>query len=182
MDPRTIQYVLFGGWLAFMVVVIVAVFIFALDQEPTPTPYVRATPPPPEPTPTREPRIGPSAADLRSRGLGILPPVTMPDDNPMTSAKAELGRSCSSIVGFPATASSHAPPATPRTPAGETATLSRSAIRERCTGGIHRPSSTPDTRQSFSGAVRGRAWRLRRSRHGLETSPGTSTRSWRRRR
>ena len=75
-----------------MVVVIVVVFVFALDEEPAPTPFVRATPPPPEPTPTREPRIGPSAADLRSRGLGVLPPVTMPDDNPMSSAKAELGK------------------------------------------------------------------------------------------
>ena len=92
MNPRSIEFALFGGWLAFMVVVIVAVFVFALDQEPAPTPYVRATPPPPEPTPTAGPRIGPSAADLRSRGLGILPPVTMPDDNPITSEKAELGK------------------------------------------------------------------------------------------
>ena len=92
MDPRRMEYVLFGGWFTFMVVVIVAVFVFALDQEPAPTPYVRPTPPPPAPPPTPEPRIGPSAADLRSRGLSVLPPVTMPPDNPMTSAKAELGK------------------------------------------------------------------------------------------
>ena len=92
MDPRRMEYVLFGGWFTFMVVVIVAVFVFALDQEPAPTPYVRPTPPPPAPTPTPELRIGPSAADLRSRGLSVLPPVTMPPDNPMTSAKAELGK------------------------------------------------------------------------------------------
>ena len=114
MDPRRIAFVLFGGWFAFMVVVIVVVFAFALDQEPAPTPFVRATPLPPEPTPTREPRIGPSANDLRSRGLGVLPPVTMPDDNPMTSAKAELGKILFfdrrlSGNGFVSCATCHAP-------------------------------------------------------------------------
>ncbi len=114
MDPRRTAYVLFGGWLAFMVVVIVVVFAFALDQKPAPTPFVRATPPPPEPTPTSEPRIGPSAEDLRSRGLGVLPPVTMPDDNPMTSAKAELGKILFfdrrlSGNGFVSCATCHAP-------------------------------------------------------------------------
>ncbi len=92
MNPRRPEYLLFGGWFAFMVVVIVVVFVFALEQEPAPTPFVLATATPPEPTPTRDPRMGPSADDLRSRGLGVLPPVTMPDDNPMTSAKAELGK------------------------------------------------------------------------------------------
>lgn len=92
MNANRVMVALFGAWIVFEIIIVVIVFIFALDEEPPPTVYVRPTPLPIEPTPTPEPRIGPSAADLRSRGLDILPPVTMPDDNPLTSEKAELGK------------------------------------------------------------------------------------------
>ena len=92
MNADRTMFTLLGGWVVFMVAVIAIVFIFALEQDPPPTPYVRPTPLPIEPTPTPEPRPGPTAAQLRSHGLGVLPPVTMPDDNPLTTEKAELGK------------------------------------------------------------------------------------------
>ena len=92
MNANRVMVALFGAWIAFEIVIVVVVFIFVLDEEPPPTVYVRPTPLPIEPTPTPEPRIGPTAAELRSRGLDVLPPVTMPDDNPLTAEKAELGK------------------------------------------------------------------------------------------
>ncbi len=92
MNANRAGYALLGGWIVFTIAIIVVAFVFALDDEPPATPYVRPTPEPREPTATPEPRTGPTAAQLRSRGLDVLPPVTMPDDNPLTTEKAELGK------------------------------------------------------------------------------------------
>ena len=91
MNASRIVVALFGAWIVFEIIVVVVAFIIAFDEDPPPMVYVRPTPLPVEPTPTPEPRIGPSAEDLRSRGLGVLPPVTMPDDNPNDLRQGRAG-------------------------------------------------------------------------------------------
>ena len=92
MNADRVIIALFSGWIVFTIAIIVVAFTIEFDRDPPPTVYVRPTPLPVEPTPTPGPRVGPTAADLRSRGLDVLPPVTMPDDNPLTPAKTELGK------------------------------------------------------------------------------------------
>ena len=92
MNADRVIVALLSGWILFAIAIIVVAFTIEFDRAPPPTVYVRPTPLPVEPTPTPGPRVGPTAADLRSRGLDVLPPVTMPDDNPLTPAKTELGK------------------------------------------------------------------------------------------
>ena len=92
MNADRVMVALLGGWTVLTIVLVAVAFVIEFDRDPPTMVYVRPTPLPVEPTPTPEPRIGPTAADLRSRGLDILPPVTMPDDNPLTPEKAELGK------------------------------------------------------------------------------------------
>ena len=66
-----------------------------VQPEPKPTPEPEPAPEPePEPAPEPEPTPEPAAeseADLLKAPLG-LPPLPVPEDNPMTTAKVELGK------------------------------------------------------------------------------------------
>ena len=117
-----------------------------------------------------------------SAGLGILPPVTMPDDNPNELGKGRAGedpvlrpssfrqRICRLFDLPPAECRLGRRQRTVARVSGN-APLAKLADHHQ-----HR-----HTRRSCSGAARRLAWRHRRSRPGRETSPATWTRSWLRR-
>lgn len=79
------------GWTAFVVAVIVVALIIApgdlSDEFPS-----GAVQPPAAPAPPSGGVSGPSPDELFALGLGGLPQVVLPPDNPITDAKVELGK------------------------------------------------------------------------------------------
>ena len=84
-NPRVV-FGLASLWVVGMIaVIIIAFIIFAENDRPT-APFV-----PSQVTSTPRATAGLSSDQLRAIGLNVLPPVTMPPDNPLTVEKAELG-------------------------------------------------------------------------------------------
>ncbi len=175
MSARGVTTILLAGWalLHILLTVVAVVFLYEDfrpgDHMAMPAPVVSRVA---APTPTPTPR-SPTAGELRALGLNALPSVSMPDDNPLTDEKVELGKMLffdRRMLGSPAG------PATSPTRAGATETRFRSATRARSTGATRRQSSTPRTRPSCSGEERRPAWRLRPSPPGQAISPATSIR------
>ncbi len=96
MSARGIIILLLSGWAILHALLVAVAFVFIYEEfrpgetmlTPSPPIISRAA----TPTPITAPRPGPAAAELRSLGLNALPPVSMPDDNPLTDEKVELGK------------------------------------------------------------------------------------------